>query len=334
MKIVKGLLKTALAGILAVAILSGLFFFYTFMPIHKANKGGNTDYIWPENARWFKMTEGISTGKFDANGFNNLQVIEEPDILILGSSHMEATDVNQEESMTVVLNDLLKDQFQAYNMGISGHTLTKIANYLPVTLDMYKDKMPKYIVIEISNPVIKQSAVDNILNHKVPVDPSYDTGLIAKLQSVPFFRLVYQQTSGGLLKLFMPETKGSGAAEKPAVISEAAYDGMFTYLQETMENSGARLILLYQPTGQLQKDGSVKFESDPEAIAMMTQKCQDHGFTFVDMTEPFTQLYETSHKLPHGFVTGEIGVGHLNADGHAVMAQTLADTITRLEQEG
>lgn len=334
MKLIKWFLKAGLAGILAFAILCAVFNFYTFMPIHKGNKGGNTDYIWPANTRWFKMTEGISTGKFDANGFNNLQVVENPDILILGSSHMEATDVPQDKNTAYVLGQLFEGEHTVYNMGISGHTFTKLVKYLPVSVEMFEED-PEYIILEISNPVVKQTQVDNLRAGKVAVDPSYDTGVIATMQKLPFFRLVYQQISGGLLKLFMPETRSSGSkATTPDPLSEEAYDGMFTYIQEAMEGCSAQLIILYQPTETLQKDGTVLFESDEAALAMLSSKCQEYGFVFVDMTDPFYRMYQESHKLPHGFVTGAIGTGHLNIDGHRCMAETLEKTIRALEQEG
>ena len=332
MKFLKNLLKTVLAGILAVAILCLIFTPYTFTPIHESNKEGNTDYIWPANASWFKMTEGISVGKFDANGFNNLEVIENPDIVIVGSSHMEATDVPQDKNVAYRLNEIFEGKYKTYNMGISGHTMTKLVKYLPVTVELFEND-PKYIVMEISNSLIKQSAVDNIRNGTVAVDPSYDTGLIATLQKLPFIRLVYQQISGGLLKLFMP----SGSTPKtqaPDVISEEAYDGMFTLIQEALENSQSHLIIVYQPTAILQEDGSVIFDVNEETVGLMAEKSAACGFTFLDMTEAYGELYETEQKLPHGFITGAIGEGHMNADGHNAMAVALAEVINQLEQEG
>lgn len=333
MKKVTGFFKMVLAGILAVAILSIIFTPYTFTPIHKANNGGNTDYIWPANARWFKMTEGISTGKFDDNGFNNPEVIDNPDILILGSSHMEATDVPQDKNVAAVMNEIFDSQYRTYNMGISGHTFTKLVKYLPVSTELFEED-PKYIVLEISNPVVTQSAVDKLRNGTVPTDPSYDKGIVATLQKSPFFRLVYQQISGGLLKLFTsPRTTSAPTAQTPEELSEEAYDGMFSYIQEAMGDSTSQMIIVYQATEILQEDGSVAFDENKEAVAMFSQKCEEYGFTFLNMMEAFTEMYETEHKLPHGFITGAIGTGHLNADGHRVMAESLAEVIKQLDQE-
>ena len=41
------------------------------------------------------------------------------------------------------------------------------------------------------------------------------------------------------------------------------------------------------------------------------------------MTQDFENMYLVNHRLPHGFITGKIGEGHLNADGHAAIAKSL-----------
>ena len=93
MKFIKGLLKVIASGIVAMAIICGLLCFYDIKPIHKENPKGNTDFVWLPNSIWVKATEGIAFGKFDANGFNNKSVISNPDIIVLGSSHMEVTRI-------------------------------------------------------------------------------------------------------------------------------------------------------------------------------------------------------------------------------------------------
>ena len=93
MKIIRMAGKLILAGITAAVILSAIMFAYDILPVHYENTKGNTDFTWEPNGIWVKMTEGISFGKFDSDGFNNPQVIHNPDIVIVGSSHMEATNV-------------------------------------------------------------------------------------------------------------------------------------------------------------------------------------------------------------------------------------------------
>ncbi|WP_073116456.1 hypothetical protein [Fibrobacter sp. UWCM] len=81
--------KFFLAGITAILLLSILIAGYYTIPVHSPNIQGGTDFVWEPNSFWIKQTEGISFGRLDAHGFNNDSVINNPDILILGSSHME-----------------------------------------------------------------------------------------------------------------------------------------------------------------------------------------------------------------------------------------------------
>lgn len=328
MKKLLALLKILLAGITAVAILCGIFALYYTLPVHIANPNGNTDYVWPANSRWAKMTEGLSWGRFDANGYNNLQIVENPDILILGSSHMEATNVLPTENLGYLLGK--SGEYAVYNMGISGHNLIKVCKYLPVTLTLYEEQ-PEFIIIETATTNLSQASVDALLEGTVEFSPSHDTGLLAAAQRLPFVRLAYQQLTTGLLEQFLPAQPAAAGAEE--AVSADTYDAFFRYIHDVTGDSDSRLIIVYHPTAELCEDGSVRFAAD-EGTTLFAQMCAQYGIAFLDMTHPFTQMYQDTHKLPHGFVTGAIGSGHLNADGHAAMARQLEQLIAALEQEG
>ena len=55
------------------------------------------------------------------------------------------------------------------------------------------------------------------------------------------------------------------------------------------------------------------------------------GITFLDLTQDFLDAYESEHILPHGFVNTAAGEGHLNAEGHEIIARALYEII---QQEG
>ena len=215
MTALKWITKCTLAGITAFAILCFIFACYVFTPVHTENPNGNTDYIWPANTLWFKMTEGISWGRFDANGYNNFQVVDNPDILILGSSHMEATDVPQDRNTAHYLAQELDNAYTVYNMGISGHNFPKVCSLLSKNLELYQ-KAPKYIVIETSSVNITPNYADALIQGTVDFIPSNDKGIVAVIQRLPFARLAYLQVKDGLLDLFQPEKDVSpNPREKP-----------------------------------------------------------------------------------------------------------------------
>ena len=344
MKFIKGLLKVITSGLVAVAIISGLLCFYDIKPIHKENPKGNTDFVWMPNSIWVKATEGIAFGKNDANGFNNKSVVDNPDIIVLGSSHMEANNVMQNENSAYLLSQKLKDKYSLYNMGVSGHDFFKACQYLPANLKLY-DKAPKVVIIETSTVNISQKNVDEVLNSSVERTFSHDTGIIGALQKVPFFRTLYHQTNGGLLKLFMPNSGSSTTninddteintevSDPESEIDNAAYDELFSYLKTMEEKYGTQIIIFYHPAEKLMKDGTICFDNDKH-LDTFESFAGKYGISFVDMTDRFEKMYYQENHVPHGFCTGKLCTGHMNKYGHAAVADEVYDEIIKLEEAG
>ena len=333
MPFLKMLLKGILAGITAVAILCGIFSMYYVTPVHIPSTKGNTDYVWPANSRWITAREGIAWGRYDSDGFNNPEVVENPDILILGSSHMEATNVLQTENTAARLRQLLAGEYSIYNMGISGHHFLKVCKYLPVSLSLYECP-PKVVVIETSTTRFSSEELEAFFQGNVDFTPSHSTGITAAMQKLPFLRLLYRQLEDGILDLLvLGEAPETASAPTPEAAGADAYDALFRYITSVVKESGTQLVIFYHPSEKILPDGSVVFRPD-ETAALFAEKCEAYGIAFVDMTQRFSDMSRDSHRVPHGFATGLLGWGHLNSYGHDAIAQALADTIRELEEAG
>ncbi|MBQ6569858.1 MAG: hypothetical protein IJL87_06350 [Clostridia bacterium] len=333
MRLLKNAFKIICAGLTAVAVLSVLLCAYSITPVHIDNPKGNTDYVWPSGAVWVRMTEGTSWGRFDQNGFNNMKVINNPDILILGSSHMEATYIRQSETVASRLNSMFDGKHQAYNLGVSNHNFYKACQYVPDNLEMYH---PKYIVIESSTTYLDPNRVYEAVNHSIYKTQSHSTGIIGTLQKIPFVRLVYQQSETGLIGLFVPGYS-SEQIEEPAnepydQISDAPYDMLFGFLSAQEQKYNAKIIIFYHPPETLHEDGTISFY-EADYLRKFTEKAQQYNIAFIDMTKPFEDMYYNEHHLPHGFITGEIGEGHLNRYGHKAIADEVYRVICALGEE-
>lgn len=332
--------KTIGAGITAILILSVLFAFYSLLPVHHANPDGNTDYVWPANSHWIKMTEGMAWGTFDANGYNNAEVIENPDIVILGSSHMEATDVMQDQNTSAKLGQMLDGKYSVYNMGISEHNFQKICQLLPANLERY-EQVPQVVVLETRGVKINMRWVRRILRQRVGYLESHDDGWIANLQRLPFVRLLYKQMQSGLLQVFLPDTEKQANVDSSemdltasAEVDSKAYRKLCKYLSQFQEQYQTNLVIIYHPTETILKNGKISYADDLKYKKGFKKACKKYGITFIDMTSRFRKMYRENYWLPHGFATGEIGTGHLNVHGHQAMAEALYDTIMKLEAEG
>ena len=323
------MLKSALAVIVACGVLSFVLTFYSLMPVHKDNSDGNTDYIWEENSLWIKVTEGIAWGRFDANGYNNLKTVDSPDILIAGSSHMEATNVMQDESVTALLSKSLIGKYSVYNVGISGHNFYKSSQYLPDNMRRYPSC--KLIFVETSNVDLKRKDVEKAIEHTVTRTPSHDKGLIGFMQRIPFFRILYQQKEHGLLKRFMPGEESKKPSGKTSnVVDFVAYDKLFAYVKSLQEENNVQVVYFYHPTEKFLKDGRVCYERGQGLQAFVTY-AEKYGVGFIDLTKSFEEVYDIEHVVPHGFATGKLGTGHLNSDGHRIAAKEILKYIQQRE---
>ncbi len=339
MKIVKGFGKFLLAGITACAIISIILCVYSLTPVHIENPEKNTDYIWEPNSRWVTMTEGIGGGKYDANGFNNVKVIENPEIIIVGSSHVEGRNVTQKENMSYLLNDMLEGKTEIYNMGISGHHFYKTCQYIPASLDRF-EVTPKLVLVESAIVNLSKDQVEAAINGTVEFSPSHSEGLIFWLQKIPILRVLYSQMEDGLFDLFLPEfqqqpvvnTVVEGNGEKQINIDLEAYELIFDYLASIEEEYNTQIVIFYHPEEVLEKDGTISFKNN-ECSSVFAAEASKKGIDFIDMQSYFETMYYEEHKVPHGFVTGKAAYGHMNADGHSAIADVLYDVILEMEEQ-
>lgn len=322
---------------MALVILSLITSLFSTTPLRVENDLNNTDYKWEQSSVWMKMSEGISFGRIDEEGFNNLNEVNNPDVLILGSSHIEAMNVNQTESTVTVLSNKLNGKYSVYNMGISGHTFYKVCQYLPQSIKAF-EKKPKYIVIETDSIYLDEENVNAAITGNIEKTKVYDKGLIAKLQRIPAFRLFYHQYDSGLDKLlFPPKTSSTSSVssnsadyESTTTIDHAPYEKMLSYLKGIQDSSGTKLIVMYHPFETLNKDGSISFNNT--YTSTFADIAEEYDIEFVDMTSDFEKMYYEEHHVPHGFSTGEIGAGHLNKYGHQAIAERLYQTILKSEE--
>ena len=118
---------------------------------------------------------------------------------------------------------------------------------------------------------------------------------------------------------------------KPA-INEKPFDEMLGYLQKMEKEYNTQIIVMFHPFETINADGTIGF-SQADHAKVFSQYAEKYAIGFVDMTNDFETMYDEEHHVPHGFATGETGVGHLNKYGHAVIAESLYQHIRSMEVE-
>lgn len=321
--------KALLSGIIAFAILTGACMLYYNVPVHYDTVDGATDYSWEKNKFYSRGTEGFAWGKTNNEGYlNPIDYTESTqiDVLVMGSSHMEAYNVPQNQSTAGVLSLLMPDK-TVYNIGTSEHHFLICADNLVDAVNKYDPK--EYVIIETSNLGYSDIELQTAINENVPDLTSATGGLVEFLQKNPFFRLMYAQ-----LKSFLGNTADDAApATSPerTVGSEESYYTLFAKLNDIVSDKGAQLIIVYHPSLILNKDGTASSNADKELSEFFAEGCKKNGIIFLDMSNRFLEGYENEAVLPHGFTNTSIGTGHLNKNGHAMIAESLCEIMREVE---
>ena len=124
------LFKVFLAGIISVVVLSLFSMIYYNPPIATQQPDWITNYKFISDSNWSFMLEGFGYGKTDSLGYNNAYYSDgvQPDIVFIGSSHLEALQVPQDANCVYLLNEkfnndtLSYNDFRCFNLGVSAHS--------------------------------------------------------------------------------------------------------------------------------------------------------------------------------------------------------------------
>ena len=326
--------KIIVSGSIAFMILTLFCFLYYNIPVHSTNKDGSTDYKWESDVFYSQGREGFGWGKTNNDGFSNMFDYGsdmEIDILIMGSSHMEARQMGIGQSAASKLNALLGTE-TVYNIGVSGHSFLTCANNLRAALNKYQPT--KYVVIETSSVSFSDPAIALAINEETPELPSHNVGIIGLLQKNPYLRLIYAQISNYNV-LQAEDIEDAEGFEVPAESDTAVDENLLAELLHKMSvmagEYGAKLIIAYHPDISIASDGTLNLNADQNAITQFRRSCGANGILFLDMSSRFKEEYESSYILPYGFPNSPVGSGHLNQFGHAMMADELYSLI--LEDE-
>lgn len=323
--------KVLLAGFVAFLLLCLFSLAYYNPPVHVPSPDGATDYIRDPGTSYAYLTEGMSYGTIDANGYNNIgaaaQSADSPNVLFMGSSHIEAMYVMQNESAPFLLDRMLdeaKPGASVYNIGMSAHTLITCLNNLDAALAAYRPK--DYVVIETMESTFSIHNLSEFAEGTLAeLHADAPGGFMYYVQQIPFAKLAYfqyrnaRQGSGG-------GGGGGGSAVAPAQDDDLHRSLLFAVMQlysDKARAAGVTPVIVFHSQFSIREDGSVSPRANMDDLALFKEACAAAGVVLIDMTEPFLARYALDYTLPHGFLNTEIGSGHLNPAGQRMVAEEL-----------
>jgi hypothetical protein len=328
----KNTFKFIFSGIVAFLVLNIFCFVYYNLPVHVTTKTGVTDYYWETHAYYSKMTEGLGYGKMNNEGFNNIQdyFYQPIDILLMGSSQMEGTNVPQKATTTALLNKLFETKY-VYNIGISGHNFSHIVNNLETAIQFYKPN--KYVIVEIGSLQFNVQSLEESINGTLRRIPSYDNKIMFFLQKIPYLRLLYSQYKNFIGKGDEENLQQSNTIFDMEKLS-ASLDAVMKKLYMVEKEYGIKIIIFYHPHFTLNSDGTISENTVYEYQKTFEDACDNNNILFFSMADVFAEEYNNNHTLPHGFSNTAVGSGHLNRNGHMLIADELFRQINNIEKDG
>jgi hypothetical protein len=321
--------KAICAGFLALILLSAFVLIYNNSGIHIDNPMGFTDYKW--NSAQFRstMVEGFAWYKADYNGFNNLDsnLYSSAEILLMGSSHMEAFNIGQDKNVASLLNKRLNSQ--TYNIGISGHNIYTCVKNLNKAFTVFPTA--KIFVLETSTIKLDINIMQSVVNNSLSKIPSYDKGLLYHIQKIPSIKVLYKQLSELIKPVSVNNPKNSVSDEVNDMEEYIAnLNSFLKFMADSVE--GKDLVILYHPSLFISADGTAYTDTDEYYLTAFSNACKANGITFIDMEKDFLEGYEKYHVLPHGFINTSVGKGHLNEYGHCMIAEELVNLLTGYDE--
>ena len=292
--------------------------------VHIKNTTNATDYKWEPYQKKTKSNEGFAWITFDEDGFNNRLVPDSIDVLLMGSSHMEAVNINQDENVGVLLNETLEGK-SLYNIGMSGHTIYTCVQNISDAVSYYSPS--DYVVLEAESISLNKEDMLSVIDGEYPEIPSHDSGIVYILQKkLPVVKALYK----ALDDWRSADNRSVASTPVPKEFDSEYADILNQFLSKAVSgvsSSGAKLIIFYHPTTKIDEEGNLLNKTDSDALTAFQKACEKNRIIFVDMTSDFERLYEEEHILAHGFINTAVGTGHLNKYGHKAIAERLAEVI-------
>ena len=322
--------KCILAGSLAVIILSAVCFIYSYGPIgieDSTNSTTKKNYPCSYSAN---MTEGFAWKKTDENGYYNesAELAIDPEILIIGSSHIEALQVPTENSVASLLNK----KYKTYSLGVSGQFIDSCIQRISFAVDEYKPS--KYVILETDGSPLSLEDMENAINHFG--EPNNNIPVYSRLSG--YKRDIYK-----FIRTYIPsameimnkvnnwktmDIRGGGKSSDEAFIFSAEYESALNKFIELaskpVNNSGAKLIIVSRLGGEIDSKGNyIISDYNKDYSNGLKEACRQNDVILLDVSNNFKELYEREHVLPYGFTNTAIGTGHLNKYGHKVIADAI-----------
>jgi len=335
----KSVIQFIVSFIITGLIINLVLFSYFKRP-PKINVQAATDKIWGKESVIIDRTEGFGTVRTDANGYNNTFIPSEVDnyILLMGSSHTQAINVNQNENYAYLLMKKLQDagiNKYVYNVGFDANNFNIVIEHFAAAMQQFPDA--EAVIFEVSDLSFTPQMLLDALSRQISYDPKVGQGklpihidILNFIQAMPLPRLIYSR-----FEYFQPNIKKAFIAKTPqpaapVEVDSVVYQDAINKVMETFrqEAGDKPVLLLYNSTVALNSSGGPVAKPWQIQVKALAKACADNNIFFHDMTDSYVRMLKEDKVAPFGFANAEAGLGHLNKYGHKAIADDLFKIMT------
>jgi len=333
-----------LALSLAVAWAAGVVFLDTVQPMAFDPAIGR--YVPAPGTTSRTRAEGWASslvGEHGIRGLPNARLPHGQKVVFWGDSYVEALQVDDSERMAQVfsrLAGLAGMELCGVGVGRGGDVFAdgifRLADYAqalsPVTFNVFVLSR-----IDDTLPGAPRPCRARFLDAPLRLEPRDCPPSDVALRLAPLFRrlelaavfMAYRRGAEHTLRLLPGPVQQDMPAQQTSALTppgrDAAWDFLLRYLRD---RSRAPLLLAYLPNLPLPRRGGVEKANAEEATATaFAQACQRNAMPFLDLGPRFVAHYQATGRFPRGFFNSPPGQGHLNEDGHRLVAEAVIQYI-------
>ena len=322
----KQVCQWALALLVGFLIVNGLCFAYERQTGWLDTPGGPSASIWRPGTVIVHGTEGYGISRVDENGYlNPAGDLADTYVLMMGASHTQGKEIPQKQRYSTLVSDYFSGDsglLSTYNIASDGHFLTSQIRHFAAAVAAFPDAGA--ITMELGSTDASPQEL-RACRDQAPYTPAAFDSLstagrlkLAAKEGLPLLNLLRKNI----------QTMRAQAAQDTGNQSdyEQELDAALSLIRSEFDGP---IAFVYHPTTKVLRDGTLVLGYS-DTWDVFCRLCEKNGIDVIDTGPRFRQLYETEHRLPYGFANTTPGDGHLNAQGHRILAEEIISYLEEL----
>ena len=279
-------------------------------------------------------------GKYGIMGISDITKVNNPKVAFWGDSYVEGFNIDDDKKMEHIFtnlcrsNDNMKD---IVGFGI-GNSYDNIANYyfgIPKYEKIIPGIIAHYLIITNIKDILPDLGERRSVFTSKPVyqfinidwkPPGLAIRNILRKYELSFLWDILKAMKGINLR-FIPGPLSSSdlTGEESPEIDEPS--SLWSFVTEKIsDQTNLPITIVYCPMVPKIENGATIYAEKDKYASMwraFAEQCKKNNIDVIDMSNIFIEYYRNTGHLPRGFPNSFPGEGHMNADGHRLVAETI-----------